>query len=257
MLALDFYDIPLFPELRSQIKAIAEAEAPKEACGLFIENANGDWRVEQCVNSHADPEHYFCIDASETAKYTGDANGAIAGVWHSHTTGLDDFSPADIKMARSLNLPFYLVCSPSGKERWFDPEEILPLLGREWALYRNCHTLMVDIYRQELKINLEYFDFEKPEQWTDETFDPVAVTKSIEQGFIRIGNKPWDVQLQKYDVFLMRMPGQKMPCHVGVLTQPDRNIFMHHLTGRFSEESVYGGQWAKHTEAIYRHKNLF
>jgi len=70
-----------------------------------------------------------------------------------------------------------------------------------------------------------------------------------QQGFYEI-SKPE----HKGDFLLMQINAPS-PNHAGVIVG-DGCSFYHHLMGRLSEKSVYGGYWAKMTTKVLRHKDV-
>lgn len=233
---------------KQQLQQWADAIAPYEACGVVLE---GD-RPLLLPNSAADPRSEFVITEADLARAATDE---IIAIWHSHTEGaLREFSPEDIDRSRKTGMPYLLLHQPTGKLSFFDPNAIPPLFGRTWALWQNCSHLVADIYRQELGIELTPFSFERPNQWEEPGFNPSQILRPLEQGFSLIGSSSL-VNFQKYDVIVMRLPGQATPGHLACVVDPERNLMLHHLSDRPSESAVYGGFWAKCTEAVYRHSS--
>lgn len=225
----------------------ADRVAPQEACGFIL----ADNSVMPCNNVHPDPENYFKISRQKErqAKRIG-----IQAIYHSHVSGQRDFSPDDIANSRVLQIPYYLYYQPKPEFFYFDPRITQPYEGREFHYaYQNCYELVRDWYRQESAIELRECYPIRPDIWDEPDFDPIALIDPEGQGFVRV---PKGATLQRGDVFQIRVGRQKRACHLGVLTDPDRNHWLHHLSDRLSILDVYGADWMDATEAVWRHSTL-
>lgn len=80
-------------EMREQIAELANAEAPKEACGFVLDGT----MVVACTNVDDAPWYRFKIGEEEARQWYG--SGRVTGVWHSHPTGPALPSEADEEMA--------------------------------------------------------------------------------------------------------------------------------------------------------------
>lgn len=67
--------------MRGIIAELANAEAPKEACGFILD----DGSVVSVTNVDDAPWYRFRMDEAEAASWWG--SGHVAAVWHSHPTG--------------------------------------------------------------------------------------------------------------------------------------------------------------------------
>lgn len=64
--------------VKEQIAAIANAEYPREACGVLLKGGV----VVQCANTAEDPVNHFRIDQTEMAQWW--ETEQLVAVWHSH-----------------------------------------------------------------------------------------------------------------------------------------------------------------------------
>lgn len=85
-------------EMRQQIAELANAEAPKEACGFVLDGT----MVVACTNVDDAPWYRFMISDEEARQWYG--SGRVTGVWHSHPTGPAVPSPADEETAAAGNI---------------------------------------------------------------------------------------------------------------------------------------------------------
>lgn len=200
-----------------------------------------------CDNIHKDPENFFEISGDA---FIAASNVGIVCLWHSHTQGQDNFSVQDVNLYRALDIPFYLFSIQTGVERWISPAETLPYLGRPY-LYgvHDCFSLVRDYYRQELGIEIDDFERLDPQEMNDPTMQIRMFDYWKAQGFSPL---PENALLQKGDVLLQAVEAAT-PNHIGVIVDPEANVFYHHLLNRASEPAVYGGYWKQATLGVYRH----
>ena len=229
--------------LKADMAAHARKHENEESCGLI---AGG--KFWPCKNTNPLPSQCFSISAEAFARV--DEIGVDA-VFHSHL-GLDNkFSKEDIKACKQVNVPWVMYCMGTNEWHYMDPTGNAPYLERQWiyGIY-DCYGLIRDYYKQEFSIALDDFPRGEEREW--ESSDWRMFEKNFkEQGFVEIG----DDDLKRGDVFLMQMQCS-FPNHVGVLHDLSSGVFYHHLTGRLSEASVYGGYWRKHTNKILRHRSM-
>jgi cell wall-associated NlpC family hydrolase len=158
-----------------------------------------------------------------------------------------------LKMLRAAKLhKRHGCCSALGTSEWSyaDASGNAPFLGRPWVygIY-DCYSLFRDFYKREFNIQLADYNRGAEFEWASPEWR--MFEKNVkDQGFVEVESAE-----RKGDMLLMQLQSP-FPNHTGVLTNPSRNIFYHHLLDRFSEENVYGGYWAKHTNKVLRHKEL-
>lgn len=231
--------LPLLPVLQDH----ARTAMPNEACGLVV---NG--KYIPCKNAHEDTAQYFAIEARDFIK--AEKKGPVQLVFHSHIDFASDFSPHDIKSCKRSNVPWLMYAVGANSWSYIDPTGNAPYLGRHWAygIY-DCYSLLRDYYKREFAIELDDYDREKEFEWTSPEW------RMFEKNFQGQGFVDADGPAQRGDMILMQLQAQ-FANHVGVMIEPNRNIFYQHLMGRLSEENIFGGYWAKHTNRLLRHRSM-
>jgi proteasome lid subunit RPN8/RPN11 len=213
----------------------------EEACGFVV---NGE--VMPCKNAHPFPSSNFAISAADFADAEG--RGTIEAIYHSHPSGADGFSQCDIKACKQSNIPWVLFHNRSGNFLYADPSGNAPYEGRQWVYgIHDCYAILRDFYQREFGIALDDFPRGEELEWKSDEWR--MFERHYEgQGFVQI-----DQPSKKGDFLLMQV-GAPSPNHAGVLAED--GCFYHHLMGRLSEKTVYGGYWAKITTKVLRHKEL-
>lgn len=227
--------------LRQAIAGEAQKASPQECCGFVV---NGE--VVPCLNVSPLPLEQFTIAAEDYVRAS--ALGEIEAVYHSHVEGVRGFSLPDIAACKQSNLPWIVFHERSGDFFYADPTGSAPYEGRQWVYgIHDCYAILRDFYKREFCIELDDFDRGEEEEWESKSWT-MFVDNYSQQGFYEIERPE-----RKGDFLLMQI-GAPSPNHAGVLTGED-NCFYHHLMGRLSEKSVYGGYWAKVTAKVLRHKD--
>ncbi len=249
-------------EIKNELLEYAEAQLPNEACGLIY--CDGErLKFFPAQNVSPEPLDGFTIDCSDYVQ--AENLGAIEYIFHSHTyanelNGKSNFSPADRQACRAFGVPWLLLVLPQKEFKILHPKNVsLSLLGREWHWgFSDCYSLireaiaeagiyLTDYPRGELEIDGEYIWNVNPNYHPYEDY-------FAQEGFVQI---PPSWQPQKYDLLLMCIESKFGNVnHAGIFIDPDRNIFYHHILGRLSEESVWGGYWMKVTKKIIRHRKF-
>lgn len=232
-----------FMSMKGPMRDHALSSPSQEVCGLI---AGGQYFP--CSNKCEEPSKFFAIDANDYAK--AEAFGPIEAVFHSHVGRNNKFSPEDVKACKAMGVPWIIFCIGTSEWLYADPTGDSPYIGRPWVygIY-DCYSLLRDFYKREF--NIELADYERGAEFEWASPEWRMFEKNIkDQGFVEIEGAS-----QKGDMLLMQLQAP-FPNHTGVLVKPSRNIFYHHLLDRLSEETVYGGYWAKHTNKVLRHKEL-
>lgn len=229
---------------------------PRECCGFILSVAD-EQQLYPVPNDAGDwGEDFFILDASHWVE--ADSKGDILAIYHTHPITSSKPSEPDKEACKRSGVP-WVVCSPKLAEFSIiypdNVETSAPILGRSfvWGMW-DCYGLVKDVYLQELNIELPNIDRGKLFGWeTDPQWNVIEDNMHF-AGFETISRKN---PLQKYDAFLMAInsPFRKIN-HCGVLMEPDKNIFYHHLMGRLSEAAVYGGWFQQVTVKVVRHKDL-
>lgn len=222
--------------------AHAEADYPREACGLIVRCPEGVQYLPR-RNSAANPEADFRIPPQG---YVGAARrGEILAVAHSHPRGPAWPSEADMAGQLASGLPWCIVpvrkpsaeCPATADAAvWWGPGvPIAPLLEREFVPgIADCYALGRDWYRIERGVTLP--DFARPDQWWLHGRD-LLTEHLAEAGFVRT-DEP--AQVGDGVIMQIRCP---VPNHVGVYV--GGGLMLHHLTDRLSRiEPLY--RWRSH-----------
>lgn len=234
---------PLTVETRNQIQELCKQAYPQEACGIVTSSGE----VVAGKNVALNPTQNFEL------KVDPELLDEAQCVWHSHTNSNPELSVPDILQCKALGIPFYLYALPMGREDYLDPNEEAPYLGRPYRYgHWDCYSLIRDIYQRDLGIHLNDYPRKELAEWNDEGWNMYSPENFAREGFVKL-EQP--TPTQKYDFICMMFRSSHIN-HVGILMEPEANIFYQHLYGRLSEKSVYGGHWAKITTSVFRHKEL-
>jgi proteasome lid subunit RPN8/RPN11 len=230
--------------LKAEILAHAQAEDPREMCGL-IHVVKGRRRYVPCRNIAATPDEHFVLHPEDYA--AAEDAGDILAIVHSHPTTPPEPSPADRIGCNNSGLPWVIVnpkteawggCEPSAFE--------LPYVGREFSFgVVDCYALIRDWYRREWGLVLDDFD-RRDRFW--ERGENLYVEGYKSQGFREV---PFE-ELQTGDGILMQLESS-LPNH-GAIYLGDQQI-LHHVQGRLSSRDVYGGYYVKNTAMVLRHES--
>lgn len=240
--------IPLTHDLLEQLRAAAQVAYPRECCGLVLRVPDAEglhyWPCRNIL-SPGEAQDRFELDRND---YVAAAErGEVVAVVHSHPNASAHPSMVDRLGCERSGLPWLIVGWPSGVVIQIQPEGWeAPLVEREWGGIgvMDCYTLIQDYYRRELGIVLP--DFER----TDDFWvrgENLYFDHLDEAGFDLASGEP-----RKHDMLLMQVNSDKVANHAAVYLGDGR--MLHHLYGRLSERTVYGGYWARHTLGIARHR---
>lgn len=110
-------------ELRDDLFALAREAAPREACGLLVDD-NGELDLWQARNVSVD-EHTFLMDPRDQYRFMDriwkEEHLELAGIWHSHPRGPAALSDTDRELHR-YPVPIVLVSLEPEAICWFEPE---------------------------------------------------------------------------------------------------------------------------------------
>jgi len=228
--------------VKQAIAGEARKVSPEECCGFVI---NG--QVVPCQNTSPSPQDYFTIAAEDHVRAS--AIGEIEAVYHSHVNGTRGFSLPDVAACKQSNIPWIVFHSPSADFFYANPTGGAPYEGRQWIYgIHDCYAILRDFYKREFGIELDDFERGEENEWESKSWT-MFVDNYSQQGFYEV-ERP-----ERKGDFLLMQVGAPSPNHAGVMTGED-NCFYHHLMGRLSEKSVYGGYWAKVTAKVLRHKDV-
>ncbi|KVN92532.1 C40 family peptidase [Burkholderia ubonensis] len=242
--------------IRQAIAAHALAEYPRECCGLVVV-VDGVEKYVPCRNAAATPSEHFVMSPSDYA--AAEDLGEIVDVVHSHPGAPARPSMADKAMCEQSGIARWVIVSLGVQadgsvavDDWceFGPSGyVAPLVGREFAHGSlDCYSLIRDWYRIERSIELP--DFERPDGWWDDGRSNLYLDNFSSAGFVDVGQ---DAELQPGDVLLMQIRSKNgVPNHAGVYLGD--GVLLHHMYGRLSGRTVWGGMWAHSLRTTLRYK---
>ena len=234
------------------ICAHAEAEMPRECCGLLVRIGPHNLLYVEGRNlfQGAAGQDRFQLDPALWVE--AEELGEVVAVVHSHPNASANPSMADRVGCERSGLPWVVIGWPSQVVKQLEPTGWqAPYKGREFSHgVLDCYTLIQDWFFRELRTELP--DFDRPDDWwLDKPGQPALdlYMQNFERaGFVRVQGEP-----QRHDVLLMQVMSNKAN-HGAVYL--GGGVMLHHLHSRLSEETVYGGYWQRHTLALLRHQSL-
>jgi proteasome lid subunit RPN8/RPN11 len=221
----------------------AEAEFPREACGLVI-IFKGRQLYKPCRNIAVGTDQ-FAIHPEDYA--AAEDLGEIVAVIHSHPNLPANPSQADLVSCEATQVPWFILSHPVGVwSETYPTGYKAPLVGRQWSHgVLDCYSIIRDWFENERAIFLP--DFERHDEWW------LKGENLYEENFAKAGfhqiNRD---ELRKGDVILMQV-GSPVPNH-GALYLGD-GLILHHVQNRLSTRDIYGGYWLKHSTKFLRHEN--
>jgi len=231
-------------ETRAAALAHAEAEFPREACGLVVV-VKGRERYWPCRNMSALPSDQFTMDPQDYA--AAEEAGEIVAVFHSHVNLPPTPSEADLVSCEATGLRWHIVGIPNMLWHTFDPTGYeAPLVGRvhAWGSL-DCWTIVKDWYRRERGVDL--IDLPRTRGFW-ERGENILGDNYKAAGFVDVSE---DEPMQVGDVILTQTGGSDFPNHVLLYIGDD--LILHHAEGRLSSRDVYGGWYKKHTVKVLRY----
>ena len=131
--------------IKSSIKKHALKESPRECCGLLLKSTEG-LGIQTCRNVSEKPDKHFSISAKDYLRAS--MRGSVEGVYHSHISNNDKFSPNDILHSRAHKVPFVLYCQGKDSFSTFDPERSKTFLyDRIFKIGESdCYTFVKEYY---------------------------------------------------------------------------------------------------------------
>ena len=245
--------------LYDQVFAHAQAEYPREACGLICENKRGAVVYQRCRNVAPDDaaRDRFHIHPEDWAQ-AEDLYERILAIVHSHPDASAEPSSADRAGCFASGLAWYVIAVPGGAMRKIEPEP-LPLVGREFAHGAvDCYSLVRDYYAQVLAIELP--DFEREDGWWERGQDLYRENFAA-AGFVDLGPplgiEGGTAEIRVHDGLLMQVAARREN-HAAVFVGPVYGVdcILHHLYGQLSQHNPWGGEWLRRTTSVLRHKSF-
>lgn len=231
-------------QVLAEIAKHAEAEYPKECCGLVVVR-KGRQRYMPVRNIAENANAHFIMDPTEQA--AAEDEGEIVMVVHSHPNIPPTPSQADLIGCETSGVPWLIINWPTGATHTFEPTGYVPpLYGREFVHgVLDCYSFLQGYYQQELGIVLPNFD--RSEQWWLKG-DNLYMEGFSKTDFAIVHDTP-----KQHDAFFMCI-GSPVPNHAAVYL--GEGLIGHHETRRLSSRDVYGGWYQKITTHTLRHKRF-
>lgn len=225
----------------------AEESPNKEVCGVVV-NFKGKPIYYRCKNLAKQQDNEFILDPIDYAKASN--MGDILYICHSHVTVDENPSKVDIASCDNASTDWLIYSTITKKHSILAAAKTdKQLLGREYIYNVNdCWSLIRDLYKQELSIQLPRIVVDPDFYWYRSPSKNYFEIYAIEAGFTRVRDK----SLKKYDVLLFQTDKAAVPNHCAAFY--DNNTIIHHPYNRLSVKEVFGGYWLKSTQAVYRYK---
>jgi len=243
----------MLAQLIKAIRAHAQAEYPRESCGLIVV-VKGRKRYVPCSNTAQGTEH-FVLPADEYA--AAEELGEVIAVVHSHPNAPAAASQADLVSCEASGLPWHIVrvdvvddMPVAGEMVTIEPSGYrAPLVGREFSHgVLDCYQLIVDWFAQERGVTLPQFP--RADEWWNDGQSDLYTEGFPKAGFVKL---PDGVAPEVGDVILMQIRAKNgVPNHAGVYLGD--GLMLHHMHGRLSSRDLYGGWYQESTRAILRHQ---
>ncbi len=226
------------------IRAHANAEYPRECCGLLVRTSTGI-EYKPCANM-AIGDMDFSMSPIDYVRYTKDVE--LLAIVHSHCFKDANPTTADIQCASKMTTPWLIYSVPKDQFVSFNKDSV-PLLGRQYAYgVTDCWTLVEDAYKEVgIDLGIEKTTQHHMQNWFNLGFDLMGEEAFNNAGFRKLKSQE---PLETLDVVTMSLGRTKVPNHCGVWYKP--NLLLHHQSNKLSNKEVYGGYWLKNTRAVYR-----
>jgi proteasome lid subunit RPN8/RPN11 len=232
-------------ELIQEVKRHAAQTYPQECCGVICQKG-GHLRYFPCRNTASNPAEHFRIAPEDYA--SAEDWGDVVAIVHSHPDATSQPSETDKAQCDLTELPWHIVSWPEGDLRTIYPRGELPLIGRPFVLgVYDCYGLIMSYYRQEHGIEIPDKRLSY-EWWTADHPENLYQDYWYECGF-----REFTGPAMPGDMVIMQVQSPKWN-HAGILLEG--NMLLHHLYGRLSGRTPYGGYWRERTMKIVRHKDL-
>ena len=238
---------------KETIKKHALKETPKECCGVLIEG-EGNIVAFPCRNVSEKPEKHFSILPTDYLKASN--KGRVKGIYHSHNSTNDKFSPNDILNSKGHNLPFVLYCSPKDSFSTFDPKKSKTFwYDKVFKIGEtDCYTVVKEYYKDlgiELKgeNNLGNDWHRKNPELIQQLFD---LNKNNPD--LPIMELPPTASLRKHDVIVFQFVKGAGPNHVAIYL--GNGEILHHPRNKFLCIQELNKTLSKTIFKIYRHEQF-
>ncbi|WP_322105846.1 C40 family peptidase [Paraburkholderia sp. J41] len=237
----------------NEIRAHAQRDYPREACGLVIVERGKEVYVP-CRNVAETASEHFVLPGDDYA--AAEDRGEVLAIVHSHPDASPAPSDGDRVSCEQSGLPWHIVSWPGGAIRTIEPSGfVAPLVGRAYAHgVLDCWSLVRDWYARERNIALP--DFQRRDRWWDDGTSDLYAEHCAAAGGKIVWRSGDDVSaaavLEVGDVILMQIRSKNgVPNHAAVYI--GNTHILHHPYGRLSSRDIYGGYWYECTSRIVRY----
>jgi len=232
-------------EITQAIFDHAKRDYPAECCGVVILKDKKE-HYRPCRNLSQTPSEKFILAPKDFAQ--AEEEGFITAIVHSHPDATSRPSKLDEAMCDDSGVPWVIVSWPEGDLRMIYPRGELPLLERPFVLgHSDCWGLVMSYFRQVHGVELTDYRVDFP-WWEDEYPENLYRDNWYACGFREFTGPP-----KPGDLIMMQIQSKKWN-HAGIMLE--KNMMLHHLYGRLSNRTPYGGYWRERTMKIVRHEKL-
>ena len=225
------------------VRIHAEAEAPRECCGLIVARTDVPCLLYiPCHNIARETEH-FVIDPRDYAN--AEDTGEILAIVHSHPFIEPVPSAADLTGIERSQLPWLIVNHPTGAFTLTHPSGyVAPLTGRAFVHgVHDCYAVVRDYYREQ---GIVLNDYARTYDWWSAGGD-LYRNNFASEGFVEVPRET----LREHDLILMRV---RAPVENHMAVYLGGNVILHHLIGGLSRREVYQEFYQRRTTAVLRHR---
>lgn len=237
------------------IQVHANAEAPRECCGLVVRKPDGALEYVPCRNIGLERDH-FLIDPQDAAN--AEDRGQLVAYAHSHVFSPPTPTDADRESMAHTGVPWIIVNHPLGSFTITDPAPyVAPLVGRTFVHgVHDCYGIVRDYYASVLHITLN--DYPRVWGWWEKQDGPDLYRDNFaREGFTAIHEGALDsgalAKLRTHDLILFRM-GARRDNHMAVYV--GGNVILHHLIDQLSRREYLSEFFQRRATAILRHRHF-
>jgi proteasome lid subunit RPN8/RPN11 len=221
----------------------ANAEAPRECCGVVILKDDAELVYVACRNLATEHEH-FIIAGGDYAR--AEDSGHVMAIAHSHPYIAPEPSLADRVGIERTQLPWLIVNIPVGSYTITRPSGFkAKLIGRPFVHgVHDCYAIVRDWYAQH---GIELTDYPRAFGWWNDPLGPDLYRENFaREGFVEVDRE----QLQPGDLLLMNIRAAR-DNHMAVYLGD--GVIVHHLIGQLSRREAYQEFYQRRTTAVLRH----
>lgn len=233
-------------KIMEAIRAHAEAEYPKEACGVVVQIGRRQEYLP-CRNIADNPTEDFTLAPDDFT--AAEAQGEVLMIVHSHPDVVQLIpSELDRIQCDHSGVEWGIMSWPDGDFCTISPRSERELTGRRWVLgHEDCWTLIMDYYRQEhgLELNNWSVDYEWWEDGKENRYDDNWQA----EGFIEVDR----ADMRPGDMIMMQISAP-VTNHAAIYLGD--NIILHHMYGQLSTRIPYGKYYRDRTVRVVRRKEL-